>query len=120
MNGKQILIVDDNNLILEIMEEQIEHFHPEYRVVLAQDGFAALDNFKREPFDLVVTDYQMPGMTGLDLAANIRRLSPQIPIVLMSGDLLEAETKSKTQQLTLDGYLEKPIIWDQFWTLVSK
>jgi CheY-like chemotaxis protein len=116
MNAKQILIVDDNNLILEIMEQQIEYFHPEYQIVLAQNGFAALNSFKRQPFDLVLTDYQMPGMTGIDLAANIRHLSPQTPIVLMSGELSEAEAESKAQELRLDGYLEKPIVWDKFWT----
>lgn len=102
------------------MEQQIEYSYPEYGVVLAENGFVALDRVKRQPFDLVVTDYQMPGMTGIDLTANIRRLSPQTLIVLMSGNLLEAEARSKSQKLHLDGYLEKPIIWDKFWTLVSE
>jgi two-component system chemotaxis response regulator CheY len=120
MNGKQILIVDDNNLILEVLEQQIEHFYPEFRVVPAQNGFVALDRLKKESFDLVVTDYNMPGMTGIDLAATIRQLSPQTLVVLMSADLNKAQAQSKAQNLELDGYLEKPIVWKDFWMLVSR
>lgn len=119
MNGKQILLVDDNNLILEVLEQQIEYFYPEYRVLLAQNGFVALDKLKEQSFDLVVTDYDMPGMTGVDLAATIREFSSQTPIVLMSADLNRAKAQSRAQNLKLDGYLEKPFNWKDFWTLVS-
>lgn len=119
MNSKQILLVDDNKLILEVMEQQIEHFYPKYRVMLAQNGFVALDKLKKQSFDLVVTDYDMPGMTGVDLAATIQQLSPQTPVVLMSADLNRAEAQSRVQNLKLDGYLEKPINWKDFWALVS-
>lgn len=119
MNSKKILLVDDNDLILEVMEKEIEYFHPEYQVIAAQNGFVALDRLKKQSFDLVVTDYNMPGMTGIDLVATIRQLSPQTPVVLMSADLNRAKAQSKAKNLTPDGYLEKPIVWKDFWTLVS-
>jgi two-component system, chemotaxis family, chemotaxis protein CheY len=115
MSNKQILIVDDNDIILNVMEQNIEMVHPEYQVVLAENGFIALNKLQNLSFDLVVTDYNMPGMDGLELAATIRKISPQTPIVLMSSDLCEAESRSKNKGLALDGYLQKPFRWKQFW-----
>ena len=86
--------------------------------MVAQNGFVALDKLKQQSFDLIVTDYVMPSKTGIDLAATIRQLSPQTPVVLMSGALSRA-AQSMAQKLRLDGYLEKPIKWKDFWTLVS-
>jgi PAS domain S-box-containing protein len=82
--GLKILAVDDDPLILMntvLMLEDLGHVVRE-----ATSGGAALDLFTTEEgFDLVVTDHSMPGMTGSELASQLRQLRADLPIVLASG-----------------------------------
>jgi CheY-like chemotaxis protein len=79
----RILLVDDNANGLKarktILEEQ------GYKIVTASGGDDALELFGKQKFDLVVTDYKMPCMDGLELIGHLRQLSPALPIVLVSG-----------------------------------
>ena len=56
-----------------------------YGIVTACNGDDALERFAPQKFDLVVTDYKMPRMDGLELIDNLRKLGPDVPIVLISG-----------------------------------
>lgn len=56
-----------------------------YGIVTACNGDDALERFAPQKFDLVVTDYKMPRMDGLELIVNLRKLDPEVPIVLISG-----------------------------------
>jgi CheY-like chemotaxis protein len=56
-----------------------------HKIVAVTSGTEALDLFAKQKFDLVVTDYKMPRMDGLELIARLRRLSPELPIVMVSG-----------------------------------
>ena len=56
-----------------------------YEVLTAADGAAALEIFRSIQVDLVITDYRLPRLTGTQLAAEMKRLKPAIPIVLFSG-----------------------------------
>jgi CheY-like chemotaxis protein len=56
-----------------------------YKITTASTGDDALDLFSSQKFDLVVTDYKMPGMDGLELIADLRKKTPEVPIILVSG-----------------------------------
>jgi two-component system cell cycle sensor histidine kinase/response regulator CckA len=80
-----ILIADDDSAILSLVAEVLrEH---EFRVVTACDGAQALDRAREDAnqIDLLLTDFEMPHMDGLQLAAAIRQFQPRIGVVLMSG-----------------------------------
>lgn len=80
----RILFVDDDPVLLEAMERQ---FGERHGVETAGGGRAALDVFQRQrPFDVVVADQSMPGMTGVELLATIRSLSPDTVRILLTGD----------------------------------
>lgn len=79
----RILLVDDNTNGLKARKTVLEELG--YKIVTASSGDDALDLFQRQKFDLVVTDYKMPGMTGLELIADLRSSSPETPIILISG-----------------------------------
>jgi two-component system response regulator PilR (NtrC family) len=84
-NGKgRILIVDDDKEIRDILSKMLAHM--DFEVALASDGSEALDLFLQNPFDLILTDLRMPRMDGWTLAFHVKSMSPDTPIVLMTGE----------------------------------
>ena len=81
--GPLILCVDDNAMILQLMQSALEG--KGYRVLTADCGEAALEQFARRNFDLVITDFSMPGMPGDQLVAQIRQLAPAQPIIMATA-----------------------------------
>jgi two-component system response regulator HydG len=78
-----ILLVDDNvsgSSARKTVLEELGH-----RIHVASSGADALEQFSQHKYDLVVTDYKMPRMDGLELIGRLRKQAPDIPIVLISG-----------------------------------
>ena len=80
-----ILCVDDEMIGLRVRKVLLERAG--YRVVTAEDGDSGLRVFQSEPVDAVVLDYSMPGMHGGEVAARMRQIKPNIPILLLSAYL---------------------------------
>jgi PAS domain S-box-containing protein len=80
-----ILLAEDEPAILDLVSVILEHLG--YMVTPARDGKEALELFKKAPdtFDLVITDLEMPGMGGDELALEISALRPELPIVIATG-----------------------------------
>ncbi len=75
--------MDDNANGLAARKSVLEELG--YRIVTCTSGADALEQFAGSKFDLVVTDYKMPRMDGLELIARLRKYTPDLPIVLVSG-----------------------------------
>jgi NO-binding membrane sensor protein with MHYT domain/nitrogen-specific signal transduction histidine kinase/ActR/RegA family two-component response regulator len=84
-NGETVMIIDDERALVALAEETLAGLG--YEPVGFDSSIAALQAFSAEPnrFDLVLTDETMPDLTGTELASEIRRLRPEISIILMSG-----------------------------------
>jgi CheY-like chemotaxis protein len=80
---KIILCVDDEPLVLASWAELIASAG--YRVLTARGGVEALRQFSTQAVDAVVLDYEMPGMNGGTVGAQIRRINNEVPIILHSG-----------------------------------
>jgi ATP-dependent Lon protease len=78
-----ILLVDDNKLGLSARKCVLEELG--HRIATAVNGVDAMEQFASAKFDLVVTDYKMPRMDGLELIAGLRKTSPEMPVILISG-----------------------------------
>lgn len=105
MEGKKVLVVDDNLTNRCILKNQLEI----WKVIptLASSGATALEILDKQPlFDLVLTDMQMPDMNGCDLAANIKTLYPQLPIILLSS---VGDERNKKYAGLFKSILTKPI-----------
>jgi CheY-like chemotaxis protein len=79
----RILLVDDNvngSTARKTVLEELGH-----KIQVASSGADALEQFSQHKYDLVVTDYKMPRMDGLELIAGLRKVQPDILIVLVSG-----------------------------------
>ena len=100
---KAILFVDDNE-VLARMSCEILRRHG-YRAECVYNGYEALVRFEGETFDLLVTDYRMEGMNGLELAGLTRQKVPGIPIIVVSGYAPERNSDA------VDEWLDKPVIF---------
>ena len=79
----QILIVDDDEAIRNLLQFYLTG--KGYEVETVATGVRALERFGERPFDLVLIDYQMPGMNGLEVASALRRQAPGVTLALMTG-----------------------------------
>lgn len=78
-----VLCVDDEVVGLRVRKAVLERAG--YRVLTAHNGLDGLELFSREPIEAVVLDYSMPGMHGGEVASEMRRAKPAVPILLLSA-----------------------------------
>lgn len=82
-SAARILVVDDEEQVRGSMVRLLERLG--YDVAGVEDGGAALRRVRAHPTDLVITDMQMPGKSGLELLLELRALDPRLPVIAMSG-----------------------------------
>jgi PAS domain S-box-containing protein len=106
--SERILFVDDEVVILEIWREMLDGLG--YRCVGHTSSHQALSAFRAAPesFDLVITDQTMPGMTGDALIRELRRIRPDVPVILCTG-YSHKVSPEKARSLGVDAYLMKPL-----------
>lgn len=78
-----LMIVDDEDLLLEVVSQHMLNMG--HQVTCFTDPAQALESFLQERYDFVITDRAMPGMTGDQLAKQLREFRPEVPIVLLTG-----------------------------------
>jgi len=104
--SKRILILDDdadfNHLLTDIFSQA------SYEVCSEQEPRQALERFQAEPFDLIVTDQKMPGLTGQQFIQEVRRDNPLTPIIMVSG-YLDNETIRDLIREGVNGVFLKPL-----------
>ncbi len=101
-----VLAVDDQPVALQVVERYLSF--DGHTVETAADGREALEKLKAGKFDLVITDRAMPGMNGDQLAAIIKEMTPDIPIVLLTGfgDMIQAQGE---EILNVTAIVSKPV-----------
>jgi DNA-binding NtrC family response regulator len=113
----RILIIEDDkemrSLLKDILNE--EGFETES----VSNGSDGLQELTKEPFDLVITDIRMPGLTGLDILPVIKRLQPDASVIVITAFGNE-EVYRRSFEKGAAGYLEKPIQMDRLKTLVHE
>lgn len=80
---KAILFVDDHEVLARLSCEILEM--QGYRAVSAYSAADALDKFEKERFDILVTDFRMEGMNGLELAKQVHQKDPSVPVIIVTG-----------------------------------
>jgi CheY-like chemotaxis protein len=107
-----ILIVEDESLMLESIRIGFENSG--YRVLGALGARQALDHLNRggQRIDLIVTDYWMPEMNGIDLLKAVRKSHPTLPVIIMSANS-DKNLLIEAMKNRCDGFIEKPFSLDQ-------
>ncbi len=102
---RKILIVDDEIIILKCILVDLRR--SDYSVDTAENGEQALAMLEKEKYDLVITDLMMEGIGGLELLAEIKKKSPDIPVIIMTG-YGELDSAIEALRLGAADYLLKP------------
>ena len=107
MRNIYIILVDDEESILNLEKNVLENNG--YTVFSFTNSVEALETFRSNPdkFDLVITDYMMPGLTGEQLVKELFCLRPDISIIMCTGYSKKLDEK-KAGALGIKGYLVKP------------
>ena len=112
MDEKRILIVDDDQTMLYMLEHSLSRLGADYEIITVMDSTEALEQIQQQSFDLVVADYMMPKITGVDLATAINKISPDTQVVLMTA-YGTSRLRDTTKIVGIDGYLDKPFTIDE-------
>lgn len=106
MHARRILVADDDQAIVSLWA-RILKWEIGAEVVAVFDGDAAAAQIASSRFDLVISDVQMPGISGLDVLRCAREHEPQIPVILVTGHAAR-EIVAEAAELGARGIIEKP------------
>ena len=114
---KKILVVDDNENIRVILKQMLEDGG--YAVRTANGGEEALEILKTGHFDMVITDINMPGMTGFELLEKTKKAYPQVPVIFITA-YRKDKTLVGSVNIGLSDYIEKPFKMDEVLRTVKE
>jgi CheY-like chemotaxis protein len=83
---RRVLVIDDEASIRAMFRDMLQFWGHE--VDIAASGNDGVTMFRERPYDLVLTDYLMPGMTGFEAANAIRDIAPGTPVIMVTGSLV--------------------------------
>lgn len=116
--GCRVLFLDDDSSIVKISVAMLEHAG--CHVSAFDDPLRALEAFRAAPaeFDIVVTDAAMPNLSGCDFAAELLKMRPALPVILVSGFLRDEELE-RARRIGIARVLPKPYSWKTLLELVK-
>ena len=117
-NSRQrVLVVDDEASIRDLLSKTLAL--AEYDVDTAPDGTAALDRMRAFGYDLLIADLKMPGMDGLTLIRQAKRIKQDLPVIIITGFSTESSA-IEAVNLGVAGYLTKPFRVPQVLAAAAK
>jgi DNA-binding NtrC family response regulator len=108
--GLSILVVDDDEDMRKLICAMLKRMNAGILVVEAHSGGEALERLSvaREPFSIVICDWEMPGMSGIDLFKQVHTSDPKLPFLMLTGRA-DLESVVAAKKAGIMGYLVKPV-----------
>ena len=113
----KVLVVEDNDINRELFKEYLDEMG--HKAVLAADGKEMLPLLDQGPFDLVITDLSMPGISGWQVAEKVKKQTPRVPVILISGWAIQQDD-TRIRESGVDFVLQKPCTLMDFQDVVNK
>jgi excisionase family DNA binding protein len=114
---KRVLVVDDEASIRDLLSKTLAL--ADYDVDTASDGASALDRMRAFSYDLLIADLKMPGMDGLTLIKQAKRINADLPVIIITGFSTESSA-IEAVNLGVAGYLTKPFRVPQVLAAAAK
>ncbi len=118
MVRRRLLCVDDDSGFQQFYKNLLGSYG--YEVMVAANGRQALKLFLSRKVDAVLTDFEMPGMTGAELAARLKRLRPDLPVLLLSGSKIAQDRAAKAVDAAVMKGSSVTKLVDQIESLLAK
>jgi CheY-like chemotaxis protein len=115
----RILIVDDQRDILRLIHSTLETLGHEMKIVEAPSGEEALLEATNHKIDLLISDYKLPGITGVELMAKIRARNPDVKMILITG-MTDKRTRDEMRNAGAIAIFDKPIPLGDFMDMVER
>ena len=103
----KILVIEDEAAIRRVLIKILSEESDTYKVEEAEDGMVGLEKIKKEDYDLVLCDIKMPRMDGVEVLEAVKKIKPEIPMVMISGHG-DLDTAVHTMRLGAFDYISKP------------
>lgn len=103
----KILVIEDEAAIRRVLVKILSEENKTYNVEEAEDGLVGIEKVKDEDFDLVLCDIKMPKMDGIEVLEAIKKIKPEVPVVMISGHG-DLDTAVNTMRLGAFDYISKP------------
>ncbi|MCJ7759405.1 MAG: response regulator, partial [Gillisia sp.] len=103
----KILIIEDEAAIRRVLVKILSEENNTYLVEEAEDGLVGMGKIKDDEYDLVLCDIKMPKMDGIEVLEAIRKIKPEVPVVMLSGHG-DLDTAVNTMKLGAFDYISKP------------
>jgi DNA-binding response OmpR family regulator len=113
----RVLIIEDDQEMRSLLEDFF--LEEGFETDSVSNGFDALGILIKKPFDLVITDIRMPGLTGMDILPRIRKLQPGVSIIMITAFGSEG-VRQRAYERGATLYLEKPIHFQKLRELVHQ
>ncbi|MBT8244157.1 MAG: sigma-54-dependent Fis family transcriptional regulator [Winogradskyella sp.] len=104
---QHILIIEDEAAIRRVLVKILSEESESYAVEEAEDGLAGVEKIKKKDYDLVLCDIKMPKMDGVEVLEAVKKIKPEIPVVMISGHG-DLDTAVNTMRLGAFDYISKP------------
>ena len=104
-----VLVVEDDPNVRQMIVAQLERRMPDATIVAAADAREGLAELDRQPVDLILSDYHLPGKNGLDFLSQARREFPQTRRVMLTGAPEEGLAVDAARDAGIDRFFVKPI-----------
>lgn len=114
--GARVLLIEDEERVRDTLADMLRLANHE--VVVASQGTEGLERFQAEPFDLVITDLAMPGISGWQVAQAVKTLRPEVPVVLVTGLGVELPAE-QLRANGVDRVMTKPIRFEEVREVVA-
>ncbi|WP_440881959.1 sigma-54-dependent transcriptional regulator [Tenacibaculum sp. C7A-26P2] len=103
----KILIIEDESAIRRVLKKIISEENDSYNVEEAEDGLQGIEKIKSKDYDLILCDIKMPKLDGVEVLEKVKKIKPEIPIVMISGHG-DLDTAVNTMRLGAFDYISKP------------
>lgn len=102
----RLLVVDDQEGIAELIANALDGYHCE--IASVSDGKAAVREIRQNKFDLVFLDLVLPGINGIEVLRELKRVTPETPVVIMTG-YFNGQLLDEASRLGIVSFIRKPI-----------
>ncbi len=105
---KKILVVDDEEIVRELLIDVLSESG--FQVMTAENGLVGLDLFRQpdRKYDLVIVDMSMPGMDGIEVCRELRKIDPAQKIMMATGNYSTDDELAELKKIGIDQILRKP------------